>query len=622
MNLSKLIISITFLICLASCGGGSGSSTSPNSGGGSSQGGSGTSADFSGVVIDGYIQGATVCLDFNSNLKCDTDEPSSVSREGGAYSITYSGNVPAGTQILAVVTTDATDEDTGPVQSAYNLLAPSNAAQVITPFTTLVSDEILSSGKTLSSTEAEAAVKNSLGIDETTSLIAYDFIENEDEDLKNAATAIVTALASSTESMNEAASDSLTDTERAYAAIKVSKALLGSIVSNGDTLLDADAIKTQVETVVTGSINNIIAGAKSGTGSVVNLEEALTSGELVIVYSGEEYIDQKWVEGLVIEPLSFDGNVIANAGGQIELWEIIKLGILPYDTLPQAWVPFTETENDYVISDQGWVREIDLESSGLILDENCATFYNNSEAVEELCFIQKDVSGKTIKDVIPDICLDGGSVIPGCDREAKLPSGSHVYDYTKSVPENELGGFYEMYGTTGDWTGYVDQDLVQSLENFISSHTDNKISWIGEGCNTAFRVASYSTATKQGFMEYADAGDNGCRGNPTLGEWESRPFEVIEFGTTKVLKALSSNVYKANNPGEEPYHIFSKVPNDNGVEGIFSGSFTPQNTRISLPFNGSLEYGVFASRTFVDFVLEISQLPEFPYEAVLSQGNK
>ncbi len=415
MNLSKLIISITFLICLASCGGGSGSSTSTNSGGGSSQGGSGTSADFSGVVIDGYIQGATVCLDFNSNLKCDTDEPSSVSREGGAYSISYSGNVPAGTQILAVVTTDATDEDTGPVQSAYNLLAPSDAAQVVTPFTTLVSDEILSSGKTLSSTEAEAAVKNSLGIDETTSLIAYDFIENEDEDLKNAATAIVTALASSTESMNEAASDSLTDTERAYAAIKVSKALLGSIVSNGDTLLDADAIKTQVETVVTGSINNIIAGAKSGSGSVVNLEEALTSGELVIVYSGEEYIDQEWVEGLVIEPISFDG--IDGAGGQIEFEEIIELGILPYDTLPQAWVPFTETENDYVISDQGWVREIDLESSGLILDENCATFYNNSEAVEEYCFIQKDVSGKSIKDVMPDICLDGGSVIPDVIRK-------------------------------------------------------------------------------------------------------------------------------------------------------------------------------------------------------------
>ena len=40
----------------------------------------------SGVVVDGYLAGATVCLDVNANGKCDTGEASATTNASGVYS--------------------------------------------------------------------------------------------------------------------------------------------------------------------------------------------------------------------------------------------------------------------------------------------------------------------------------------------------------------------------------------------------------------------------------------------------------------------------------------------------------------------------------------------------------
>lgn len=41
---------------------------------------------FGGIVVDGYISGATVCLDLNLNSLCDTNEPITISNEDGEFS--------------------------------------------------------------------------------------------------------------------------------------------------------------------------------------------------------------------------------------------------------------------------------------------------------------------------------------------------------------------------------------------------------------------------------------------------------------------------------------------------------------------------------------------------------
>jgi hypothetical protein len=66
---------------------------------------------FSGKVIDGYITGAKVCLDINSNLACDSNEPSTVTDIFGAYKFDYAGSID-GMLVLADVQPGAIDLDT------------------------------------------------------------------------------------------------------------------------------------------------------------------------------------------------------------------------------------------------------------------------------------------------------------------------------------------------------------------------------------------------------------------------------------------------------------------------------------------------------------------------------
>ena len=163
----------------------------------------------------------------------------------------------------------------------------------------------------------------------------------------------------------------------------------------------------------------------------------------------------------------------------------------------------------------------------------------------------------------------------------------------------------------------------QSVAGFIEEHTDFKVSYVGDDCNVAFRVKSYTEASATGVMEWVDATrDGGCGGtfsfDNATGKVETTKFDVETFGDTKILKVKTPLVYQANNAGETtPYLIFSAVSNADGVVGVFSGDFAPSGTRISLPFTGDTEYGVFASRVLVDFVLKSTGLPAFPYDTFL-----
>ncbi len=117
-----------------------------------------------GVVADGYLSGAKVCLDKNLNKKCDVNEPTGISGAGGKYTIV--DDVPpadlAKYPIVVEVPAGAVDSDRGPVTSEYVLSAPAGKPEFVSPLTTLVQSQIESSGQTL--TEAVASVKTQLGL--------------------------------------------------------------------------------------------------------------------------------------------------------------------------------------------------------------------------------------------------------------------------------------------------------------------------------------------------------------------------------------------------------------------------------------------------------------------------
>ena len=101
---------------------------------------------LTGVVIDGPLQNAKVCLDLNDNRVCDAAEPSATTSATGAYSLTV--NVSDSTshafvaEATATTTVDTDPDAGGPVAAAFTLVAPAGQGAVISPFTTLLQSEV------------------------------------------------------------------------------------------------------------------------------------------------------------------------------------------------------------------------------------------------------------------------------------------------------------------------------------------------------------------------------------------------------------------------------------------------------------------------------------------------
>ena len=637
----KLLILLATVMLVAACGGGGGGGSTPVEPSGTAAGSTDNSdssddtsepVTFAGKVIDGYISGATVCLDINNNFLCDLDEPSALSGPGGSYEFSFEGTVPEGTQILADIPIGAVDEDLGPIEKPYNLMAPSDNPAVVTPLTTLVSQEVLSSGNELTSEEAEEAVKVSLGFSEETSLLDNDFVENEQTELQTVAEVIAVALAVTKETLegSDIAQD-LTPEEITKASLSTVKNSVSTIVVNGTAAVTKEEAATSTATVVSGQVQNIVTATKSGDGEVVSLLDAFVAGDTVILYEGEYLaIDAnnngEWDEAeepldyydyLVLELLYFPE---ATENTLVNLDDDLKIGVLDDESgeWRRSFDPYGS--NSKYLIDNVWKSQEEVDSGGKI-EKNCVTFYIADTPMESYCFVRKDLSGLTVNEAVPRICeKDDGSAVAGCDVNAELPSGSYVYDLTLSVAENANGGNYELFG--GDWTGYVGDGGEQTIDGFIAAHSSLNTSYVGDNCNTAFRVGSYDADSGSGVMQWGDnsnSNENNCNGFDfdAVGEesLEETNFEIVTFGDTKIFKTLTPKLYRANNAdGSEPYIIFAATTNTGGDDVIFQGRFTPSNTKVSLPFTGNTENAVFASRTAVDFLFVQAGIPAFPYE--------
>lgn len=132
-----------------------------------------------GRVADGYIRGATVCVDINENDACDPDEPFAITVEGGAYDLA----VPAAhgdKPIVAAIPAEAIDEDTGEaVGQPLVFIAPADRPEFLSPITTLVHQE-QRANPALDTEDAEQAVKNMLGIDEDNVSLFADYVAQSD----------------------------------------------------------------------------------------------------------------------------------------------------------------------------------------------------------------------------------------------------------------------------------------------------------------------------------------------------------------------------------------------------------------------------------------------------------
>jgi hypothetical protein len=137
-----------------------------------------STTNLSGKVADGYLRGANVCLDVNSNKICDLGEPSTTSTAGGVFNIeglTQSDidTYPLVVEIIKNVTIDEDSPNTT-ISQSYTLSAPAGYT-FISPLTAMIQNEIEKGSEAL---QAEINVQQQLG----TSLgLNVDYIDGQND---------------------------------------------------------------------------------------------------------------------------------------------------------------------------------------------------------------------------------------------------------------------------------------------------------------------------------------------------------------------------------------------------------------------------------------------------------
>ncbi len=164
---------------LAAC---NSSSSSPGATQDDNQDDTDTGVAYSGKVADGYIVGATVCLDINLNGQCDSDEPSAMSTGGGNYTLELDEQQAEQYPIVVEVGNSAYDEDTGQTfNGPFRLSAPAGSGGFVSPLTTLVASRMAVNPQ-LTAEQAEASVLEAMGYGSGTGISLFeDYIERNDE---------------------------------------------------------------------------------------------------------------------------------------------------------------------------------------------------------------------------------------------------------------------------------------------------------------------------------------------------------------------------------------------------------------------------------------------------------
>lgn len=140
-----------------------------------------TVVTINGVVMDGYLDQAKVCLDLNYNSKCESDEPGTMSNDGRyTFKIdkSYKFNYPVIAQIIAGTTVDS-DNSSSTIDKSYTLTSTIDKPEVISPLTTLIT-RVVDKNSSLNSLDAASVVSNKLGITTDSTKLFDDYIRNSD----------------------------------------------------------------------------------------------------------------------------------------------------------------------------------------------------------------------------------------------------------------------------------------------------------------------------------------------------------------------------------------------------------------------------------------------------------
>lgn len=161
-NTIYISTSIALACLLAACGGGGGGDNKiPTPAPSTSEVTPATRA-VTTTVIDGALHNVLVCIDKNRNGACDTGEPSATTNATGQATLQIAEADAGKYPMLAIVTKDSIDADTGSVPVGFTLHAPADQPGIISPLSTLVHAHSQATGS--STADATTAIQSQLGL--------------------------------------------------------------------------------------------------------------------------------------------------------------------------------------------------------------------------------------------------------------------------------------------------------------------------------------------------------------------------------------------------------------------------------------------------------------------------
>ena len=473
MDLKKKITLAAVLIgmtALAGCGGSSTTATAP------------PTQTVAGVVADGYLTGAIVCLDTDNDKSCDGEIYRTTSLAGGAYSIP---NVTAAAlaqyPIVVEVPVGATDSERGDVTSAYFMSAPAGKPEFVSPLTTLVQNQIETNG--LSVDQAVASVKTQLGLTTLSPLDDYQpgvsGASSESVVAAGVAKVIATTIATNKAAIEGVVGSSTTVTVQQVVNLIVQQVMqnLGPIVSQVNESTDSGSIpmtETSVSTV-TDATNPQLSEETLIQDLAVASTSSNVSSDLIAAATAGMYTLEQWQDGwdqINNEQLYsyFYGKTLFSASTNIISFSDYMLG-------NGAWVADTQNSEVYLTS-TGWKVET-VTNSGNI--DPATGIYSSPSGYDkqQARVVKIDVSGQAIVPYLKSSFQSAPSI------SGNFPAGSLAYRLTFIPVEN----IYVLYtGDDGNYCSNYDNTArvctagFASLDEMLSNYiTYNNYIGYGDG---------------------------------------------------------------------------------------------------------------------------------------------
>ena len=404
------------LALLSGCGGGGGGSA------GSDAPAAGTPPavplmQVSGVVADGPLQGARVCLDTNDNGSCEAEEPtSSVTDSEGRYTLQVPQGLMGRHALVAAVPATAVDKD-NPGQvlgTAYALRAPPTTANTVfvSPLTTLVADAAVRAR--ISPAEADRVVQQQLGM---TNSPLSDFVSSSDAQAARLARTVNTVIVEVTKLA----------VARGLPADQT-QALVRSAAGDDLPLLAARVQAASLHTG-TGTTAQLLAVARDAAAGVLadrninastvavqaEIAKALSAGSTAEVPAGFETTVRRFAYADAANysiHLNSGNPAATNAAGEYDVNEIrvgVAGGVSQAFNRNQAWW----TGSQWLVCDNGW--RIVKVTAQTATEPQKSLFCGAGRSESRI--VTKDIGGRRMADVIAEF-----RAFPLRDNDGFLPT--------------------------------------------------------------------------------------------------------------------------------------------------------------------------------------------------------